>query len=578
MKITAILTLSLGLLLNVAAFATTSGDSTSKVVAIHLLGYDNDQALTELTLRVPALAMEGVNLLFLEVDYNFEFKSHPELRQSENVITYEGAQFFASVCKKNGIRVIPQFQSLGHQSWSKNTWALLTVYPELDLTPGAFPNNEGIYCREWDPMNPKVNEIVFPMIDEILTAFNADGLHIGLDEVFLLKSEFAKSTKNLNPASVYAKVVNDFHNYFVKKQGKELFMWADRLIDGTKYKYGEWESSMNGTAAAVDSIPKDVVLCDWHYESMPNYGSIPMFLEKGFRVLPCSYNNINGVKALIKYSYQLDNPNMLGHMFTTWSIVTADSLLAYAPLKLGVALINSGKFYEAQISSKSIKGVEALSLKMSSPKPQYQVRYTLNGETPNLASNLYSIPVKIETSVTVKASLFEGDKEVGELVEKKYVVHKGIGKDVYYAAQPSVKYTTIDGLKTLVNGIQGSVSYADGQWVGFEGADLEFVIDLGKVTKVSKLRFNSLNDTQSWIHATDRIEVSQSGDGHMYNLSLDKNLPTSKGITIEIVETVLPMNITTRFLKIKVFCKTIPLGFQGAGTKGWLFVDELVVE
>jgi hypothetical protein len=52
-------------------------------------------------------------------------------------------------------------------------------------------------------------------------------------------------------------------------------MWGDRLIDGKKYDFGEWEASTNGTAAAIDLIPKDIIVCPWHYELRDNYPSIP---------------------------------------------------------------------------------------------------------------------------------------------------------------------------------------------------------------------------------------------------------------------------------------------------------------
>ena len=130
-------------------------------------------------------------------------------------ITKAGAKRFLAACRENGIELVPQFMCLGHQSWAKNTQPLLTKYPELDLTPGAFPNNKGIYCREWDPMNPKTNEIVFALIDELIDAFEAKAFHVGMDEVFLLSSEHAPSTKDLDPADVFAKVVNDLHGHIV---------------------------------------------------------------------------------------------------------------------------------------------------------------------------------------------------------------------------------------------------------------------------------------------------------------------------------------------------------------------------
>jgi hypothetical protein len=285
---------------------------------IHLLSYKTDSDLESLAPQLPTLAKMGLNVLIIEINYGFEYQSHPELRMGDHPITRDGARLFAKTCRELGIRLIPQFNCLGHQSWAKQTFPLLMKFPELDLTPGAFPDNKGLYCREWDPLNPKINEIVLPMIDELIDAFQADAVHVGMDEVFLIGSDKSPSTKGKDPAKVYAKAVNDLYQHLVKKQGVEMLMWGDRLIDGKKYKYGEWESSENGTAPAADMIPKDIIICDWHYELRESYPSVPMFLEKGFRVLPSGWNKVEPTKALIQYSQGLRHPKMLGHLFTTW--------------------------------------------------------------------------------------------------------------------------------------------------------------------------------------------------------------------------------------------------------------------
>src|SRR6478609_4945989 len=145
-----------------SAFQLKTSAIATPIVAMHLLNYDSDEKLMDLERELPAYKAKGINLLFIEVDYHFDFKTHPELRENR-FISAAGAKRFSEACKANGIKVIPQFQSLGHQSWAENTGKFLTVYPELDLTPGAFPGNKGIYCREWDVTNAKVNEIIFPM-------------------------------------------------------------------------------------------------------------------------------------------------------------------------------------------------------------------------------------------------------------------------------------------------------------------------------------------------------------------------------------------------------------------------------
>ena len=310
--------------------------------AVHLLDYNSDGDLEGLAQNLGHLAEMGINVLILEVDYNFAFKSHPNLRRGSNPITREGARKFSATCRKLGIRLIPEFQSLGHQSWKGETFPLLTAYPMFDATPGAFPGNEGVYCREWDPLNTAVTRIVFQLMDEIIDAFRADALHVGMDEVFLLSSDLSPSTKGKDPATLFAKAINDIHRHLVRERHVEMLMWGDRLIDGKKYEYGEWESSMNGTAAAIDMIPTDIIVCPWHYETREAYPSIPMFLDKGFRLLPTGWNKVDATTALIEYSRQHDGPKLLGYMFTTWG-VKKEALVDFPALVEGLKLLRADR-------------------------------------------------------------------------------------------------------------------------------------------------------------------------------------------------------------------------------------------
>jgi hypothetical protein len=314
--------------------------------AVHLLDYNSDSDLDVLGQNLAKLAELGINVLILEVDYNFAFKSHPELRRGSNPITRAGARRFAATCQKLGIRLIPEFQSLGHQSWERETVPLLTVYHSFDTTPGAFPDNQGVYCREWDPLNPDVTQVVFQLMDEIIEAFRADAVHVGMDEIFLLGSDLSPSTKGKDPAVLFAKVVNDIHRHLVRERHVEMLMWGDRLIDGKKYDYGEWESAINGTAGAIDLIPKDIIICPWHYEPRDAYPSIPMFLGKGFRVLPACWKNVDATKALIDYSRQHRDPKLLGYMFTTWG-VKKEALLDFPSLVEGLKILEGDVRREA---------------------------------------------------------------------------------------------------------------------------------------------------------------------------------------------------------------------------------------
>jgi hypothetical protein len=164
-----------------------------------------------------------------------------------------------------------------------------------------------------------------------------------MDEVFLLGSDKSPSTRGKDPAKLFAKVVNELHGHLVKERKVEMLLWADRLFDAKKYGWDEWEAAKNGTAPAVDMIPKDIILCPWHYELHKSYPSVDLFLEKGFRVLPASWHKLDASKALIEYSLKSHSPRMLGHLFTTWGRPRKNTLTEYPPLVEGLKLLNTPK-------------------------------------------------------------------------------------------------------------------------------------------------------------------------------------------------------------------------------------------
>ena len=293
----------------------------------------NPDGLEKLRQSIPGLAKSGVNSLIIEIDYNFQFASHPELNRP-NAITREQARSLADLCRANGIRPIPSLNCLGHQSWAARTAPLLAKHPELDETPGKHPDNEGIYCRSWCPLNPDTNRIVFALIDELVDAFAADGFHVGMDEVFILASDDCPRCRGKDPARLFAKQVNDLHEHLVKKRKVEMLMWGDRLLDAKALGYSKWEASENGTAAAVDLIPRDIVICDWHYERRASYPSIPYLLKKGFRVWPAGWHDVAASEALLDYSAAQKDPKIIGYLSTTWGKVPLDRLDTFEPTQL----------------------------------------------------------------------------------------------------------------------------------------------------------------------------------------------------------------------------------------------------
>ncbi len=266
------------------------------------------------------LAPLGVNVLVYEVDYNFAFASHPELRY-EPVITKAQARDLAAFCGKHGVRLIPQFNCLGHQSWVRQNvvFPLMTKYPEVEEAPDLSEAEAAKTLKSWCPLHPRVNEIVFALMDELIDAFQADAFHVGMDEVLVIASNKCPRCKGKDPAKLFAKAVNDYHRHLVTEKKLTMLMWGDRLLDASKKGLGRgWEASNVGTAPAIDMIPKDIVICDWHYSVQEDYPSVRYFQQKGFRVWPASWKGVKAAEALIDCARKDATERMLGHLCTSW--------------------------------------------------------------------------------------------------------------------------------------------------------------------------------------------------------------------------------------------------------------------
>lgn len=294
----------------------------------------SDTDLSRLEEQFPKLTAAGVNVLILQVDYAFDFQSHPELRD-RTFITKARAREFSATARKLGIRVIPELDCLGHQSGGPRTYPLLVKYPQFDETPGEYyPTNHGIYCRSWCPLNPGVDQVIFPLIDELVGAFQADAFHVGMDEVFIIGDKDCPRCHGKDAAELFAKQVNDLHHHIVDQRHWTMLMWGDRLLDAKVMGYGRWESASNGTARAVNLVPKDIIICDWHYREQTNYPSVPFFLEQGFRVWPSGFQPLAASEAFSRFSLaqRRENPRLIGYLATTWSKAKPYNVGDYPPV------------------------------------------------------------------------------------------------------------------------------------------------------------------------------------------------------------------------------------------------------
>jgi hypothetical protein len=275
------------------------------------------------------LAPRRVNTLILRVDYGYQYTSHPELRDP-NGLTKEQVKKLVNAAKKNNIRIIPQVNLLGHQSWAGSLGKLLAVYPDFDETPHVampkdykWPNADSLYCKSYCPLHPGVHKVVFDIIDEMCDVFETNAFHAGMDEVFYIGDPKCPRCGGKDKAALFAGEVKTLRDHLAEKD-RQLWIWGDRLIDGKTTGLGMWEASFNNTHTAVDMIPKDVMICDWHYErpdKTPVY-----FAMKGLNVITCPWRNptvavqqVNDMASFRTGATNIMRPRFQGMMQTVWS-------------------------------------------------------------------------------------------------------------------------------------------------------------------------------------------------------------------------------------------------------------------
>lgn len=282
---------------------------------------------------VEELAPRDVNTLVLRIDFNYQFKSYPAL-SDEEALSKRDIEKLVKACNEHKIRLIPQINLLGHQSWANKIGNLLRVYPEFDETPHVkmpekyeWPNADGLYCKSYCPLHPGVHEVVFALMDEICDAFEADAFHAGMDEVFYIGDDKCPRCSGIDKATLYANEVNKISDHLTLKN-RQLWMWGDRLLDGKTTGIGAWEASMNNTHRAIDLINKHVMICDWHYERADQ--TAVYFAMKGFSVITCPWKKadfaITQKQDMFRFREQSTKemkPRYQGMMQTIWSGASA---------------------------------------------------------------------------------------------------------------------------------------------------------------------------------------------------------------------------------------------------------------
>jgi hypothetical protein len=154
-----------------------------------------------------------------------------------------------------------------------------------------------------------------------------------------------------------------------------------------------------------------------------------------------------------------------------------------------------------------------------------------------------------------------------------------LNKEVKLFTEFSNKYDA-GGEMALVDGLRGIDDYHF-NWLGFEGDDLEAIVDLGEVQSINQVSLDFIQDIQSWVFLPKSLTVLVSEDGDEFTkIGTVENITPDNKTGAFIQTFAVPANGgKARYIRVRAAAlKTCPSWHIGTGSKSWIFTDEIVVK
>jgi len=529
--------------------------------------------------------------------------------------TQEDIKEIVAYAAERFITVVPEIEMPAHVG------SALAANPEYSCTGGPFTVVPGgvwpitdIYCAGKDETFAFLEDV----LTEVMDLFPSEYIHIGGDEAD--KTEWKRCPDcQARIRKEGLKDENELQSYFVKRieaflsyKGRKLIGWDEILQGGLapEATVMSWQGFEGGIAAARSGHKAVMAPVSYCYLSV--YQGDPATEPESFRgrltlkkvysfepvpaeLTPEESKMIIGAQGCLWTEYITDGktaeymilPRLSALSEVVWSPTESRSWeefnnrLPKMMERFDAAGINYSRgSYSVDMSASYDEASGNIILEMTSEQPSPEIRYTTDGSGPDAASSVYTKPLIMKESATVKAAIFEDGKMTGAISQKKISINKATGMKVQYNIPFSERYRG-HGDRTLVNGINGSGDFNDGHWQGFEGTDMDVVTDLGKETEITSVSSSFMAAVGSWIFLPQEVDYFYSADAINFiplgtaGTTID---PEEQGNRIENYFASFPA-VKARYIRVLARgLITCPPWHAGAGSKAWLFCDEIIVE
>ena len=168
-----------------------------------------------------------------------------------------------------------------------------------------------------------------------------------------------------------------------------------------------------------------------------------------------------------------------------------------------------------------------------------------------------------------------------ELYRKRYLSspegNLAYGRPVTFTIEPSPRYAQL-GLTALTDGLYGGAGYVE-SWVGWEGTDADFTIDLGAIKPIHEIGADFLRQIGAWVLEPKAVRFLVSDDGKDFRPFDYVHLEENRSGTIEFTPVTGKGLTKAHYVRIQVEgVKDCPEWHYGVGNPCWFFIDEVWVK